>query len=111
MANKTPANPKIADIVCPLGGCAAEVRQIKPSATSLRKNRYAGAKYIVCPVHGKIGGDGKPAMNDYIEQNAVTVQPTQAPAPAQASAPAPADPPAADPPPADRAAGGWGFFK
>lgn len=107
MANKTPANPPIGKIKCPLGDCVAEVRQMRNAQTD-RKNRYNGAKYVVCPTHGKFGVDARPQTQAWIEEN---MQPLDEPPPAPPPAPVPKPKRAANDPGHVEKAEGWGFFK
>ncbi len=63
------ANPQIGTCPCPMKGCE-EVMAVKKFAArtdNAIKQRKAGKLYADgCPVHGRIGGDGSQAMQDYL---------------------------------------------
>lgn len=117
----TRAADPIGSCPCPVSGCAkrAAVKRFECRATSDAQRRHAGKLYLVCPDHGRLGVDGRSAMQEYIlnhqgttwtsEPAAAeeTATPTPKPAPVKAEAPTPEPPkkPAETP-----KAKGWGLL-
>ncbi len=62
------ANPQIGTCPCPMKGCeeVMAVRNSPRAPTTRSRQRKAGKLYADCPVHGRIGGDGSQAMQDYL---------------------------------------------
>lgn len=116
MAKRKP-NPAIGDCPCPVTGCGlrAEVKKFERRAALDTGTRMAGRLYLICPTHGRLGADGREAMQDFILENATIWDDRHAPEPApapDASSSAPPRPPspAPKPPPAPTPKP-WGFFR
>lgn len=60
-------NTPIGEVVCPHKGCdqVCKVFKFRPRSES-RKTVFTGKHYAECPVHGRIGSDGNPAVTNYI---------------------------------------------
>ena len=117
-------NPAIGSVPCPVAGCgeACEIKKFRHTATRDTGKRLAGRLYIDCPTHGRLGFDGRQAMQDYIlekgtiwgeHERAPASEPAAKPAPAPIAAPAPSAKPQPQPAakPAPKKSGGWGFFQ
>jgi hypothetical protein len=116
-------NPQIGTCPCPFSGCteSMKVKRFAARSDNPLHTRKAGKLYADCPVHGRIGGDGSKAMQDYLLEKSDIWDPNEAEqhrtAAAQAAASAsrlaaenaarqapakPANPPAPSPPPAKK---------
>lgn len=64
-------NPIIGRCPCPVKGCELDmaVKRIQPRTDQPGRQRKAGLLYGDCPVHGRFGFDGAPAMQTYIEDH------------------------------------------
>lgn len=87
-------NEPIGEVECPQKGCSSKAPVFRFQARGAGSARFAGKLYSVCAVHGRYGGDGKQAAQEYILENATIW--TTAPAPA-ATGPTPAAAPSTAP--------------
>jgi hypothetical protein len=60
-------NTPIGEVTCSHKGCdqVCKIYRFRPR-TEGRKTLFTGKHYAECPVHGRIGSDGNPAVTDYI---------------------------------------------
>jgi hypothetical protein len=60
-------NTPIGEVTCPHKGCdqVCKIYRFRPRTVG-RKTLFTGKHYAECPVHGRIGSDGNPAVTDYI---------------------------------------------
>lgn len=66
-----PKNEPIGEVPCPVRECGELCKVYRFKArTEGRQPIFAGKVYCVCRLHGRYGGDGRPAMQDYILEKA-----------------------------------------
>jgi hypothetical protein len=66
---KTP-NPQIGDCPCPVRGCDLDAKVYRFKRAGDGFTRFAGKLYLDCPTHGRFGGDGREAAQEYILEHA-----------------------------------------
>lgn len=61
-------NPTVGTVPCPIGGCTetCTVRKFRHRAVTDAGRRNAGKFYIDCTVHGRMGFDGKAAIQEHV---------------------------------------------
>lgn len=91
-------SPTIGTCPCPIPKCAelCAVKKFQNRSTRDTGHRFANKWWLMCPSHGRIGMDAKPAMQEYIADHAHMFGAAEAQPPAE---PAPVAPPAAPAPP------------
>jgi hypothetical protein len=64
---KRAKNSPIGEVECPHKGCTktCPVFKFRPR-TEGHKSVFSNKHYAECPVHGRIGSDGSPVINEYI---------------------------------------------
>lgn len=65
-----PPNPQIGECPCPVRACerVAKVYRFKRAGDGF--TRFAGKLYLDCSEHGRFGGDGRAAAQEYILEHA-----------------------------------------
>ena len=99
-----PVNPSVGECECPIKGCTAVAR------VKHYKGNAEADRYIECPVHGVLRGQGVRFMHAFDAWIGQAMAGKPAPAPAVATAAADNQPaPEAAPERAGALAGMWGF--
>lgn len=90
-------SPAIGTCPCPIPKCAelCAVKKFENRSTRDTGHRFANKWWLMCPTHGRIGMDAKPAMQDYIAEHAHMYNADEK----QAQASPPPAPPKVEPPP------------
>lgn len=85
-------NEPIGEVECPTKGCAelCKVYRFRRRSDDDKFARFAGKLYAECPKHGRIGGDGNAATQEYLLEHAKLWAPNDRPAAAPVAAPKPA---------------------
>jgi hypothetical protein len=95
-------NPSIGTCPCPMRDCkrTAEVKKFQHKAVTDGRRRKAGKLYLDCPDHGRVGFDGREAMQEWILENAAIEGLERAPASSSTPASSSSTPSAPKPAPA-----------